>query len=94
VLDPDGDTVVYAVTGQLFFASSNDLADRFDYVGDPDRVVIDLSQAHVWDASSVATLDTIAAKYAARDKEVELIGLNGHSADLHDRLSGHLSSSH
>ncbi|HEX3814606.1 MAG TPA: SulP family inorganic anion transporter [Mycobacteriales bacterium] len=94
VLDPDGATVVYAVTGQLFFASSNDLADRFDYAGDPDRVVIDLSQAHVWDASSVATLDSIAAKYAARDKGVELIGLNGHSADLHGRLSGHMSSSH
>lgn len=76
VLDPDGATVVYAVTGQLFFASSGDLSDRFDYGGDPDRVVIDLTQAHIWDASSVAVLDAVTAKYAGRGKRVEIIGLN------------------
>lgn len=36
--DPDGSTAVYAVTGELFFASANDLVGRFDYAGDPDRV--------------------------------------------------------
>src|SRR5690606_18930406 len=66
----DDGVAVYAVTGELFFASSNDLVDRFDYAGDPDRVVIDLSQAHVWDASTVATLDAIGQKYAARGKAV------------------------
>lgn len=42
VIDPDRTTVVYRVTGELFFASSNDLSGRFDYAGDPDRVVVDL----------------------------------------------------
>lgn len=32
---PDGTSVVYRVTGELFFASSNDLVGRFDYAGDP-----------------------------------------------------------
>ncbi|MEU6982634.1 SulP family inorganic anion transporter [Streptomyces sp. NPDC046324] len=91
VRDPDGATVVYRVAGELFFASANDLAGRFDYAGDPDRVVVDLSAAHVWDASSVAVLDTVEAKYAQRGKTVEITGLNAPSADLHARLTGELT---
>lgn len=94
VVDPDGGQVVYAVTGQLFFASSNDLVSQFDYAGDPDDVVIDLTDAHIWDASSVAALDAVEAKYAARGKTVQIIGLNQPSARMHGALSGELSGSH
>jgi len=94
VLDPDRTTVVYRVTGELFFASSNDLVGQFDYAGDPDKIVIDLSEAHVWDASSVAALDAIETKYAQRGKTVEITGLNDLSADLHSKLTGELSGSH
>ncbi|MEU7320745.1 SulP family inorganic anion transporter [Streptomyces griseoviridis] len=87
VVDPDGGTVVYRVVGELFFASANDLAARFDYAGDPDRVVVDLSAAHVWDASSVAALDAVGERYARRGKSVEITGLNEASARLHERLS-------
>ncbi|GAA2491175.1 SulP family inorganic anion transporter [Winogradskya humida] len=91
VLDPAGGTRIYSVHGSLFFASSNDLVTRFDYAEDPDSVIIDLSQAHIWDASSVAALDAISAKYAARGKTVEITGLNPPSAKLRDRLAGTLS---
>ncbi|MFE6474163.1 SulP family inorganic anion transporter [Streptomyces rochei] len=94
VTDPDGRTVVYRVSGELFFASSNDLVGQFDYAGDPEKVVIDLSSAHVWDASSVAALDAIETKYAQRGKRVEITGLNDPSADLHGKLTGELSGSH
>ncbi|TQJ46598.1 SulP family sulfate permease [Streptomyces sp. SLBN-115] len=94
VTDPDRTTVVYRVTGELFFASSNDLVGRFDYATDPDRVVIDLSDAHIWDASSVAALDTVETRYAQRGKTVEITGLNGPSAHLHGKLSGELSAGH
>ncbi|HEX2904270.1 MAG TPA: SulP family inorganic anion transporter [Jatrophihabitans sp.] len=94
VTDPDTQTVVYRVAGELFFASSSLLADHFDFAGDPDRVVIDLSDSHVWDASTVAALDQVVAKYAHRGKAVEIIGLNQPSEHMHGRLSGHLSSSH
>lgn len=94
VTDPDGTTVVYRVTGELFFASSNDLVGRFDYAGDPAKVVIDLSSAHIWDASSVAVLDAIEAKYGQRGKTVEITGLNDPSARLHDKLSGELAAGH
>jgi SulP family sulfate permease len=94
VVDPDGKQVVYAVTGELFFASSNDLVYQFNYKDDPDDVVIDLSATHVWDASSVAALDAIETKYAQRGKRVTIVGLNGPSANMRNRLAGQLTGSH
>jgi SulP family sulfate permease len=94
VVDPDGNQVVYAVTGELFFASSNDLVYQFDYKDDPDDVVIDLSDAHIWDASSVAALDAIETKYNQRGKKVTIIGLNKPSADMHGKLAGQLTAGH
>ncbi|WP_078506321.1 MULTISPECIES: SulP family inorganic anion transporter [unclassified Streptomyces] len=94
VTDPEGHQVVYRVCGELFFASSNDLVTQFDYAGDPDKVVIDLSATHVWDASSVAALDAIETKYAQRGKQVEITGLNEPSAHLHKKLSGELTGGH
>jgi len=92
VTDPEGGSVLYSVHGQVFFASSNDLVYQFDYAGDPDEVVIDMSQAHVWDASSVAALDAVTLKYARRGKTVQIIGMNESSTRIHDRLAGQLSS--
>ncbi|GAA4867037.1 SulP family inorganic anion transporter [Saccharopolyspora cebuensis] len=94
ITDPDGGQVVYHVTGELFFASSNDLVYRFDYTADPDKVVIDLTDAHIWDASTVATLDAITTKYEAKGKSVEIVGLNEHSAAMHGKLTGELVGSH
>lgn len=92
VEDADGSvTAVYRVTGELFFASSNDLYTQFDYAHDPERVAIDLSAAHVWDASTVAALDAITTKYARRGTHVEITGLDAASAERHQRLSGSLS---
>ncbi|MBF4163608.1 SulP family inorganic anion transporter [Nocardioides acrostichi] len=87
-----GATAVYRVTGELFFASSNDLYTQFEYADDPDRVVIDLTDSHVWDASTVASLDAIATKYERYGKSVEIVGLNDASAERHERLTGQLAS--
>ncbi|RYJ04554.1 MAG: SulP family inorganic anion transporter, partial [Actinomycetales bacterium] len=84
------EVATYRVTGELFFASSNDLATQFDYADDPAQVVIDLSESHVWDASTVATLDAITTKYERKGKRVTIVGLNPASADRHERLSGRL----
>jgi sulfate permease, SulP family len=94
VLDPDGGTRVYSVHGALFFASSNDLVSRFDYDRDPPAVVVDLSDASVWDASTVAVLDAITHKYATRGTSVEVVGLSGHSADRYERHTGRLTGAH
>ncbi|KRF00813.1 sulfate permease [Nocardioides sp. Soil777] len=91
VANRDGTTsAVYRVTGELFFASSNDLYTQFEYADDPDHVVIDLSASHVWDASTVASLDAITTKYERKAKTVEIVGLNASSAERHERLSGSL----
>ncbi len=82
----------YTVTGELFFASSNDLYTQFEYADDPEHVVIDLTASHVWDASTVAALDSITTKYARKGKSVEIYGLNAQSLHMHDRLSGQLDT--
>nr|WP_245885830.1 SulP family inorganic anion transporter [Xylanimonas oleitrophica] len=87
--DADGERV-YAVEGELFFASSDDLVHQFDYRGDPHEVVIDLSRAHVWDASAVAALDAVRAKYESRGKAVRIVGANEDTAHRLERLSGTL----
>jgi SulP family sulfate permease len=87
-----GATAVYRVTGELFFASSNDLYTQFEYAADPERVVIDLSDSHIWDASTVASLDAITTKYERRGTTVDIVGLNEASAERHGRLSGSLPS--
>ena len=91
----DGETVAkYTVNGELFFASSNDLYTQFDYAKDSQdriaRVVIDLHASHVWDASTVAVLDSITEKYRRHGREVEFIGLNAASAGMSERLAGNL----
>ncbi|MCT1710596.1 SulP family inorganic anion transporter [Dietzia cinnamea] len=95
-VDDDGtiDVRTYRVRGELFWASSNDLVYQFDYSGDPRHVVIDLTEADIWDASTVATLDAITHKYAAKGKTVEIIGLDGSSRQRLERLSGNLGEGH
>jgi SulP family sulfate permease len=90
VTDPDGTTVMYSVTGELFFASDQEFIDMFDFAADPPNVIIDLSRAHVWDASAVAALDAIERHYAKHGTAVEITGLNRESEHLHATLSGQL----
>lgn len=94
VLDPDGTTALYSVHGELFFASDQELIDAFEYASDPDRVIIDFSRAHVWDASAVAALDAIEGHYRRHDIVVTITGLNERSAELHGTLSGELTTAH
>jgi SulP family sulfate permease len=91
---PDGTTQTYLVTGELFFASSNDLYSQFDYTTPAERVVIDLSNAHLWDASTIAALDAIGNKFHRHGKVVEIIGMNQDSAARHGKLSGELGAGH
>ncbi len=94
IADPDGTSVLYVVTGELFFASDQELIDAFDYAGDPSEVIIDLSRAHLWDASAVAALDAIEGHYARRDTHLTITGLNPDSEGLHTELTGQLTGAH
>jgi SulP family sulfate permease len=93
-LDADEPTAYYTVSGELFFASSNDLTTQFEYADDPDKIVIDLSGSHVWDASTVAALDAITTKYENHGKTVTIEGMNDASTHMHTRLAGNLGGGH
>lgn len=88
----DGATVRYEVIGPLFFGSSNDLVDHFAYPDDPTSVTIDLSRAQIWDASTVAALDSIETKYRNHGATVTIEGLDERSTGFHRRLTGQLGA--
>jgi len=90
VLSADGDSVRYIVRGPLFFASSNDLFEHFDYAHDPQQVIIDLTHAQIWDTSTVAALDSIEYRYQRYGAKVSIEGLDTRSRDFHSRLTGNL----
>ena len=95
VLDPDNHERLYAVSGQLFFASTNDLVHSFDYDAvRVNRVEIDCSEARIWDTSAVVALNAVVAKFAERGIDAHLIGMNRHAADLHERTSTLVSNDH
>ncbi|WP_117198037.1 SulP family inorganic anion transporter [Nocardiopsis sp. TNDT3] len=95
VLDPEGGTRVYSVNGEVFFASTGELVNRFDYTEQGlEKAVVDMSNAHVWDSSAVAALDQVTEHFRRHGVRVEITGLNGPSAHLHRELSGTLTGGH
>jgi len=89
-LSDDGNSVRYDVHGPLFFGSSNDLVDRFQYAADPSEVTVDFTHSQIWDASSVAALDSIETKYETHSRSIKFVGLDQRSLAFHGRLSGSL----
>src|SRR5699024_8091092 len=90
--DGEIDTRTYRLHGQLSWASSNDLVYQFDYTASADHIVIDLTEAEICDASTVATFDAIIQKFQDKGKVVSIIGLDGPSQARLNRLSGRLSA--
>jgi len=84
-----GRTRTVAVVGNLFFVTVTGFLAHFDFADDVDRVVLDLSAAHVWDASAVAAIDKAVLRFRRRGVAVDVVGLNPLSAQLHDRLAVH-----
>ena len=79
----------YQVTGQVFFASSDQLVHSFDYTQTLDRVHIDLTHAHFWDITAISALDKVVFKFRRLGAQVEVHGLNEASATLVDRFGVH-----
>ncbi|SDO33058.1 SulP family inorganic anion transporter [Alkalicoccus daliensis] len=81
-------TMTYEVHGQLFFASVQDFVTQLDYELDAKHVILDLSNAHLWDDSAVGALDKIEHKYGLRNITVEITGLNKESSQLMEKIGG------
>ena len=85
----DGRIRRYKVEGQVFFASVEAFNASFDLKEALDEVIIDVSEAHIWDISSVAALDMIVLKFRREGAKVEIIGLNEASETIVDKLAIH-----
>ena len=59
----------------------------FDFSEANEKVVIDLTEAHIWDISSIAALDTVVLRLRREGKVVKIIGLNNASKTIVDRLA-------
>ncbi|MBN2629889.1 MAG: SulP family inorganic anion transporter [Rhodobacteraceae bacterium] len=88
-ISKDGRERTYRIEGQLFYGSVEDFMNAFDFKEALDRVVIDVSAAHIWDISSVQALDMAVLKFRRDGAEVEIVGMNEATETIVDRLAIH-----
>ena len=79
----------YRVIGQVFFASSEAFVESFDFKEAVDKVVIDLTNAHFWDITSISSLDKVVIKFRRAGAEVELVGMNAATETVVDKFAVH-----
>jgi SulP family sulfate permease len=77
----------YSLKGQLFFASVTDLVSSFDFKEEIKHVIIDFSNAHLWDDSAVGAIDKIVFKFKQNGTDVSIVGLNKDSSTLVNKLA-------
>lgn len=85
---PEG-AKVYKINGPLFFGSAEGFVELFQVDEDPAVVIIDFEGSRVADQSALQAIETVAAKYEASGKAIQLRHL---TRDCHQLLSraGHL----
>jgi len=88
-ISKDGRVRTYTVEGQLFYGSVEDFMDAFDFKEALDKVIIDVSRAHIWDISSVQALDMAILKFRRDGAEVDVIGMNEATETIVDKLAIH-----
>ncbi|MGE1212373.1 SulP family inorganic anion transporter [Bacillus pumilus] len=81
-------TWVYRIKGQIFFASVTDFIQAFHQGTDLQAVVIDLSEARIWDESGVAAIERIKEKYQAAGVQVDIVGMDTQSRKLVNQVNG------
>ena len=88
-MSDDGTARTYLIEGQLFFASASEFTAAFDFKEALEKVTIDVSQAHIWDISSVAALDSVILKFRREGADIKTVGLNEASETIVDKLAIH-----
>lgn len=79
--DQDGKKV-YLLNGTLFFASVANFQSLFTISEDPQHIVIDFKQARVVDHSALVAIDSLAAKYQAAGKQLQIRHLSQDCQEL------------
>lgn len=88
-ISADGSERTYFIEGQLFYGSVEDFMNAFDFKEAAEKIVIDVTRAHIWDISSVQALDMAILKFRRDGAEVEVRGMNSATETLVDRLALH-----
>jgi len=84
----EGGVVTYVINGQIFFASTEPLLNAFDFHDSAELVILDFSQAHLWDESAAAALQKSIHKFKSCGKQVKVRGLDENSVTLVRTLYG------
>ena len=89
LLDETGTRRTYRIIGELFFVSTEEVLNQFNFDEDLEHVDLDLTHAHLWDATAVEAIDKIVLNFRARGAKVDIRGLNEESANLLEKLAIH-----
>ncbi len=67
---------------------------RFDYATDLANVVIEISDTHIWDPSTVAAMDSIKTSYESKGKTATFGGMHDVRLAFHEPHSAGMASIH
>lgn len=81
-LSDDGNTRIYKVKGQLFFASAKQFVDSIDLNEPIANVDIDFTNAYIWDLTAVESIEKTYNKLTAKNIRVSLLNVNKESRRL------------
>ncbi|MGP9040370.1 SulP family inorganic anion transporter [Cytobacillus kochii] len=77
----------YQVQGQIFFVSVDAFLEKIDFDVKKETIVLDFTQAHIWDDSGVGALDKAILKLKENGNSVRVRGLNDDSEQIVKRLA-------
>ncbi|WP_461610658.1 SulP family inorganic anion transporter [Cytobacillus kochii] len=77
----------YQVQGQIFFVSVDAFLEKIDFDVKKETIVLDFTQAHIWDDSGVGALDKAILKLKENGNCVRVRGLNDDSEQIVKRLA-------
>lgn len=70
-IDKEG-TKIYELNGSIFFASITAFKEKFDFINDPDNIIMDFANARVMDHSAIEAINSIAEKCKNLNKILHL----------------------
>ena len=83
----DNKHLIFKVEGQLFFASTEDFIASFDFSVENEDIIIDFSNARIWDDSAVGAVDKVVMKYREKNNRVTIKDLDTSSQKLLNELA-------
>ncbi|KLV15380.1 sulfate permease [Niallia circulans] len=87
VRNVNNQNITFEVEGQLFFASVEEFVEQFDFSVENKNIIIDFTNAHIWDDSAVGAIDKVVIKYRENHNNVTIKNLNAASKKIVDKLA-------